>query len=127
MNTLDDVLKHHGVKGQKWGVRRSSGTSSSSKSSKTSSGHTSSEDAKKASETHSKVKSGGVHTVSNQELQHLVNRMNLERQFTTLSTQTKATSRGSKFAKEILVNVGKQQATKLASDAATKAIAAALK
>jgi hypothetical protein len=130
--SMSDILKqqgnefaHHGIKGMKWGVRKDRGSNSSSRrSSKVS--HPASEDAKKADVARSKIKSGGTHSLSNQELQHLVNRMNLERQYANLSTQQRSNA-GAKFAKEVLLNVAKQQATKLAAEAATKAVANALK
>lgn len=128
MKTLEEVLEHHGIKGMHWGVRRSRGADGHvTGSSKPSSGHESSEDSKKAEDSHARVKAaGGTHVLSNQELQHVVNRMNLEQQFTKTTTQSKSKP-GAKFAKELIVNVGKQQVTKLASDAAAKAIASALK
>lgn len=126
--TLDEILEHHGIKGMHWGVRRSRGSDGLvGGSSKKTSSHPLSDDAKRAQETHARIKSaGGTHVVSNQDLQHLVNRMNLEQQFSRLSLQNGSRA-GSKFAKEILTNVGKQQITKLASDAVTKAIGTALK
>lgn len=128
-DVVSNVLEHHGVKGQKWGVRRrvGSGGSTHAKSmSELRKTHTS-EDATKATHVHEKIKAGGTKTVSNAELQHLVNRMNLEQQFSRLSASSKQTSKGKKFAKEVLGNVAKQQVTALATRAATKLVGAALK
>lgn len=125
---VDDFFAHHGIKGMKWGVRRSnpSHVSSGGKSHAKNMANVS-EDAAKANAAKAKIKtSGGTHTLSNQELQHLVNRMNLEQQYSRLSTQAGRKNAGSKFAKEILLNVAKQQVTGLASKAATKAVASAL-
>lgn len=86
MDTLDEILEHHGIKGMKWGVRRSRGgsTGRSGKSSKT--GHEPASDAARARELHSRAKSSGTHTLSNQELQHLTQRMNLEQQYSRLTS-----------------------------------------
>jgi hypothetical protein len=101
------VISHHGIKGQKWGVRRARGSDGT-----VSSAHPSSSDAAKATELHNRVKSaGGTHTLSNPELQHLVNRMNLEQSFSRLSSSQK--NAGQKLAEEILVSAGKQHLTSL--------------
>jgi hypothetical protein len=113
--SVSEFLAHFGVKGMKWGVR-SSHTSSSP----------GSEDHMRVTSIKSKVKKdGGTKSLSNKELQDLINRINLERQFKTLhpSPQSKAV----KFAADLLLGVGKQQITKLATDFATKAVAEALK
>lgn len=113
------VIAHHGVKGQKWGVRRSRG-SDGTVGSGGRSGHPASSDAAKANEIHTRVKSAGTHTVSNQDLQHLVTRMNLEQQYSKLSSSSRHA--GAKLAEEILTNVGKQQLTKLISDGVTSVL-----
>lgn len=90
-------LTHYGIKGMKWGVRRADNASDSSSSTPASS------DAKLASETQTKINTGGVKTVSNQELQHLVNRLNLEKQYSQLQTTNKSDiQRGHKVVKDIL-------------------------
>jgi hypothetical protein len=113
--TLDDVLAHFGVKGMHWG-RRGANTPSPP----------TSEDAQRASTAKRIVKSGGTKALSTKELQDLVTRMNLEQQFARLQPPSKK-SQAAKFVTDILVNVGKQQATSLLSDLASKAIKDALK
>jgi hypothetical protein len=113
--SVSEFLAHFGVKGMKWGVRSSHTPSSPG-----------SEDHMRVTSIKSKVKKdGGTKSLSNKELQDLINRINLERQFKTLhpSPQSKAV----KFAADLLLGVGKQQITKLATDFATKAVAEALK
>lgn len=106
MESLEDILAHHGIKGMKWGVRRSNPSGGGkAPSTKLSS------DAKKAHAAKAVVKTHGTHALSNQELQHLVKRMNLEQQYSRLSSTQ--TSQGAKVAKEILTSFGKQQATAL--------------
>lgn len=107
---LEEFLEHFGVKGMKWGVRRNHSSESDS------------EDAKNAAEAAKKVRKHGTRSLTNKELQALVTRMNLEQQFTRLAPETKS-KKAAKFAADILVSVGKEQARRLASDAATKQIA----
>lgn len=79
----DSSLSHHGVKGMKWGIRKSEsgGSSSSSKPGP-------SADSQAASAAKSKINAGGVKALSNEELQSLVSRMNLERQYSSMVAQS---------------------------------------
>lgn len=112
-DSIEDVLAHFGVKGMKWGVRK-----------KRTSAPAPSEDKRAFNAAAAKIgKKGNTDALSNKELQAVVNRMNLEQQYTRLQGTSKRTSPGAKFAKEILLGVGKQQALKLANDYAAKQIA----
>jgi len=94
---VNDFLQHYGTKGMKWGVRKADNSSGSSSSTPASS------DANLASATQTKINTGGVKTVSNQELQHLVNRLNLEKQYSQLQATNKSDiQRGHKVVKDIL-------------------------
>lgn len=117
VTNLDEVLAHYGVKGMRWGVRRGSSGSIS---------HPASEDAQAASAAKSKVKAGGTKALSNQELQALVQRMNLEQQLSRLQPPT-GKQAATKFISDTLVSVGKQEATKLAAGFAAKQIAGLIK
>jgi hypothetical protein len=122
--TVEDVLAHHGIKGQKWGVRRALRSRGQRVR------ETASPDAKAAGDAYAKLKKGGIHTLSNAELQSIVNRMNLEQQYVRIAPQSKKVrflKAGGKFTGDVLVSVGKAQATKLATDHATKLIGLALK
>ena len=110
MDPVDEVLAHHGVKGMKWGVRRNrSGKSAAHP------------DAVKAKLFKEKVKTSSTDALSTEELQHLVQRMNLEKQFSTLRPPT-AGDRSKKILAEVLLNVGKQQVTKVANDQASRQV-----
>lgn len=72
---VGDILEHHGIKGMKWGVR-----SASSKAEE----HTASPDHLMVQAAKAKAKSGGVKALSNEELQKIVTRLNLEQQHRNL-------------------------------------------
>lgn len=110
----DVVLAHYGVAGMKWGKRKG-GSSSSSSSSKSSSEPESTDysNAKKHSE---RAKTSGTKALSNKELQDVVTRMNLEQQYSKLSSNPKKSS-GQEFVKKLLVDNGKQIAGQYAQKA----------
>jgi len=110
VETIDEVLEHFGVKGMKWGVRRSHPGISGSH-----------EDAARAKQAKAKVKKGGTDALSNRELEDLVRRMNLEKQFSSLQPPS-GKKRAGKFVADLLVNVGKQQVSKAANDALGKQV-----
>lgn len=114
--SLDDVLAHHGIKGMKWGVRRRQSSDS---------GPTS-PDAARVKEHATTVKTHGTKALTNKELQELVTRMNLERQYSTLHQQSKKENPGVKFARELLIGIGKEQAAKLAREQIAKQLAKGL-
>jgi hypothetical protein len=91
-----DILEHHGIKGMHWGVRRTRAQIDSA-----------SEDFKTTSAHRSKVKeAGGTHALSNQELQTVITRLNLEQQYNRLTYEPSKLQKGQKAIKEIL-GVGK--------------------
>lgn len=98
--TLDDVLAHYGIKGMRWGVRRTHPSSSGS-SPKKPAGKIS-EDAASAKASRTKTKTHGLDALSNKELQHLVNRMNLEQQYSRLTSHEGAVKAGFRAGKKIL-------------------------
>lgn len=95
-------LQHYGVLGMRWGIRkdRSGGSSRRSKGTVNPS-----EDSKRATSLRSK----NVSEMSNNELRELINRMNLEQQYSNLlnSPQKK---KGQNIVKDILKEVGKEVA-----------------
>jgi 2'-5' RNA ligase len=118
-----DDLYHFGVKGMQWGVRKSSAKAAA----RASGG---SEDHANAAAAKMKAKKGGVKSLSNKELQDMITRMNLEQQYVRLAPPSKGAvilRKGSQVVGEILLGVGKSQATKALNDQATKLIAQAIK
>lgn len=85
---VDEFLDHHGVKGQKWGVRRRSGHSSASGDAKTAHG----------------LRKKKLHTLSNADLKAINERMNLEQNFRRMNPSKK--DKGKRAAKGILATAG---------------------
>jgi hypothetical protein len=116
---LDSYLAHFGVKGQKWGVRRGRGAGSA---------HPVSADHALATQHRATVKAHGTAALSNDDLKHLVTRLNLEEQHNRLNP--KQVSTGQKIVHELLGvggNVAKQQATTYASKYAAQGVEALIK
>lgn len=71
-NKINDLLEHFGVKGMHWGTRNNSSENASS-------------DVQKFKQHTDAIKSGGgIHVLNNDELQHIISRMNLEQQYARL-------------------------------------------
>jgi 2'-5' RNA ligase len=171
-DTVGDIIAHYGVKGMKWGVRRSaqqryaerqqgraavnralgakksgqkreehverlqtgkanirdharSGGLFVKKTKKDKPVKEVSSDAAKASTAATKAKKQGKQALSNEEMQALVTRMNLEQQLTRLTPPSR-TQKGAKFVGNLLVNAGKQQAQLVVNDQVNKQIKKAL-
>lgn len=129
-DAVANVLKHYGKKGMKWGVRKDntpSGTVAVTVTSKGKLKGSGGRDFKPAQEALKKVatqqvaKKSGLHTLTNEQLQAAVNRMNLEQQFVRLSPQSKRL-KAKKFVAETLLGIGKQQATRVGNDVAAKQV-----
>ena len=88
---VDDVLQHFGVKGMKWGKRK----------------NTASGDSAQATSTRTTAKKKGVHTVSNNELQAAIRRMQLEQDFKRLSVNEK--SAVTRWVSSALLEIGKRE------------------
>lgn len=113
-----DFLEHFGVKGMKWGVRRShtpvsittkiaAGPRGKTKiKGKGGQAHPATEDALKAAEQKQKLRKSGAAALSNNELRELSTRMQLEQQVKSLDAQSR--SSGKKLAKSLLKEEGNQ-------------------
>lgn len=105
-------LLHYGVKGMRWGVRKDRSTSSSV-------------DASKASKARIKLKEKGIHSLSNEELKSLSQRVEMEKKVKDLHSPVK---RGHNAAKGILALGATLNAAILFAQSPTgKAVAAKLK
>lgn len=130
-----NVIAHHGVKGMKWGVHRSARIAAGETvvTQKRAGGKLKvaggkgivvHPDAEKAAVSKQRAKKSGTHALSNKELQDLVTRMNLEQQFSRLSSKKKGG--GQAFVEEQLKQAGKQHVSKVIAKQSAKLAAAAL-
>ena len=107
--TAEDFFAHHGVKGMKWGKHKNPASADSA--SKTA--------------TKTAVKSKGLHTVSNADLQTAIRRMQLEQDFKRLSVNEKSVA--ARWVSSTLLEIGKREvqtrvAKKVASTVVKKAV-----
>lgn len=131
MNPAETVLAHYGVKGMKWGKRKSEPTSVTTtavpgKRVKAKGGtlQPASDDAVRAAASKQRAKKSTTDSLSNKELQELVTRMNLEQQYARLAGPSNPAK---KFVVDTLTNVGKQQLTRIAQDQAAQQVTELLK
>lgn len=101
----NDILAHYGIKGMHWGVRRTRQQIDAD-----------AEDVVKVKTHKAKVKTNRTTDVlSNKELQELVNRMNLEQQYSRLtapdknSWQYKMRKNGQELARDFIIDAGQQK------------------
>lgn len=92
MHSGMDVLAHYGIRGMHWGVRRSRKQIDNAPEPDDAPEHT------RAQTLHTTAKSHGTRKLSNKELQDLTQRLNLEQQYTRLTTSEKGKSSVSKGA-----------------------------
>jgi len=98
-------LQHFGIKGMHWGVRRQRAADGKVRGPSKSTREGVSSDAARAHEARAKVKSHGLDSLSNQDLQHLVSRMNLEQQYSRLTsdkTNVAKVKKGRNAIKEVI-------------------------
>lgn len=122
--TFEDVLAHYGIKGQKWGVRRRAGKDGTVGSTAKSDDTAPADDAVKALAYRQIAKKNGTQALSNQELQLLLNRVELEKKYSKNFGESEKKS-GKKFVQELLREEGKKQTRSVVSAAATVAVASA--
>lgn len=90
-------LTHYGVKGMKWGVTRTDAQISAASS------RGGSEDFRKAAAAQNKIETKGTRALSNQELQGVITRMNLERQYHSMEAQHRSSmDKGQDTVKKVL-------------------------
>lgn len=130
--TTEEFLEHHGIKGQKWGIRRfqnkdgsltnagrkrygddSGGEKSSSAQKRSFFGRKKSSSSTSSEKEETQPKKKSVSEMSDDEIQSAINRMRLEQTYTQLLAQTSPkpqSSRGQKFASSLFNNVIKPAA-----------------
>jgi hypothetical protein len=122
-------LLHYGVKGMKWGVRKSTSSSPVSvsvttkgKKLRVSGGqhHPTSSDAAKAAEIGQIRRKSGARALSNQELQTYQTRLNLEQNVKRL--EFNQASPGKKFVLSLLGQTGKNAAQQAANEVASRQV-----
>lgn len=86
---MNNYLKHYGVLGMKWGVRRKRTSTIST--------------------TNSTSRKKSVSELSDEELKRIINRHNLEKQYKQITAKQK--SAGAKFVTDVVSNAAKQTAT----------------
>ncbi len=125
MDTLDKILAHHGVKGMRWGFRKDRSSSSSGPAGVTvkvkpgkgvvkttgGHGHAVSEEAVRAAALRQVAKTSSSHALTNKDLQDLITRMNLERQYSTLTASKKGAGRT--FVEKLLKDTVNQEVSKI--------------
>lgn len=122
MNPVEQVLAHYGVKGMKWGIRRTDAELAVS--SPVSKNYSADYAAYKA------ARAKPAHSLSNNEMQALITRMNLEQQYARLANtqpvNNSRTARVGRFVGSLLLDIGKEQTTRVAKTAAAIQVEKAL-
>lgn len=125
--TIDEII-HYGVKGMKWGRRKSDGAPTAAtvtqngKKLKGTGGENqpASKEAIAARKIGQQAKKSGIASLSNAELRAFNERLNLEQQANRL--RANESNPAGKFVKELLLGVGKQQAVGYANQQVAAAI-----
>lgn len=103
MRRGEEYLQHYGVKGMKWGVIRSKLPSAAKSAVKKA--YAPSSDAVKAQQFMTRAKLGGVRNLNNAEMQLVINRMNLERQYRELYGERQWHNAGKKWAVNLVTSI----------------------
>lgn len=103
-------LYHHGVKGQKWGVRRTPAQLGHPESSRTHNGESTKSKKPKRETRKARTQRAAeeVQQLSDKELREQLNRMRMEREYVQMKAG--GPSKGEKFVKDVVTNPAKQVA-----------------
>lgn len=108
----DDQLKHHGILGMKWGIRRYQPYTGGKKGKFTG--------RQKKRQDKAKKKENPTKGMTDAELRQKINRLQMEKQYKQLTAKEKST--GQRLVGDILTNAAKQTATSYVTKAMTKGI-----
>lgn len=135
---VEDYLEHYGVKGMKWGIRKSRvqlareararrRQEKREKKAEKKASRSSSSSSESSGEKRSSGSSGSTQTMSTRELQDAVNRLNLEKQYQALTTpaNTQRKSIGRRYV-ESLPDIALQVAQQQTKQAANKIVGNAI-
>lgn len=103
MDTVEDVLEHYGIRGMKWGVRRSRAQIDADSADKA---------IARGLAEQVKKNRGSTDSLSNTELQQVITRMNLEQQYLNLTTRQSGKDpkqKGADWAGKFIKDVGEKQ------------------
>lgn len=114
---MDNELNHYGVKGMRWGVRRSKNELS-----KGNKKRTSTEDDKRKASMREDVKNR--RTMSTNELRNKIERLKMQKQLKDMTEEE--LSPGKSFVKKVLSNSGQKVATTIVTGATLYAVKAAM-
>ena len=131
----ENQLQHFGVKGMRWGVRKRKDvgiaevtvlndlkrTPTARIVTKKGAGITASDDAARAAGYKQVAKKSGTNALDNKQLQELVTRMNLEQKYSKLQQKQKSKA-AKKIIGDMLLNIGKQQAARIATNVVAKQV-----
>lgn len=131
-----DYFAHYGVKGMRWGVRKSDTAIGRTKvgisqvpgrrvQATGGTGQKAHPDAIKAAVRKQKAKASTTDALSDKELKALLNRMQMEQQYAQMRPKS-PTEKTLAFVGGMLLNIGKNQASSLAAKAITQQVSAAM-
>lgn len=112
---MDNTLKHHGILGMRWGVRRFQNKDGTL----TPTGRKRQEKETKAAVKESR-ESKNVKSMSDTELRTVINRLQMEKQYSQLTSKER--SAGAKFVTNVLTEAAKQTVSKYVSRYMTKGV-----
>lgn len=124
----NNTLKHYGVLGMKWGVRRTPAQLGNGKSSRVKEKMTPFGKKKTVKPDETKPKKRTIKDLSDAELQERIKRLDLEKRYKDLSTSVNPpkSTKGKDFALRVLEKIGENTLVNIGTQAANKALGEAI-